>query len=46
MTEESSGPEEETRRVTGLHLVSMEIWVLKVFPLLDGCWYLVESEPM
>ena len=38
--------QEEARRVLGLQRVSMEIWVLKLLPLLpmDGCWYLV-SEP-
>lgn len=35
----------EARRVAGLHLVSMVIWVLKLLPLLpmEGCWYLVSA---
>lgn len=38
MLERSSWQEDEARRVLGLHLVSMEIWVLKLLLLpIDGC---------
>ena len=35
----------DARRVVGLHLVSMVIWVLKLLPFLpkEGCWYLVSA---
>lgn len=35
----------DARRVVGLHLVNMVIWVLKLLPLLpmEGCWYLLSA---
>lgn len=45
-TRENSAWKLEHRRVFGEHLVSMEIWVLKLVPLLpkEGWWYFM-SEP-
>lgn len=45
-TRENSAWKPEHRRVFGEHLVSMEIWVLKLVPLLpkEGWWYFM-SEP-
>lgn len=44
--EEKCSWEADARRVVGLHLVNIVIWVLKLLPLLpmEGCWYL-RSEP-